>query len=310
MRKRWKAVAANIVRAMFAVVFPKKMNKKAFTLLELVIYMALVVIFVSGALFFGWNVIYGREKAYQQKLVEQNARLIMARIAYEIRRAEEVNSLTSSSLELENGVNDTTINFSSNAIQITADGNGPYDLNSNAIYVDNLTFTELNSEDENSRNVNVSLNLRQGQTQISPHFQAETTLNQSIELNSQFNQGRGLLMDASLAELSEGNTKLINTTLENSGETDITIDKMTVSWTGGDEESVLEEISIDSSVVWSGSADSGDLLDITDVVLLAEAAAIPLDWFVFSETMAEAVISVSYTMSDGSTARVEMDFTS
>src|SRR3989338_5449622 len=100
-------------------------NNRGFTLIELILYIALVSIFITGAISFSWDVVYGREKAYQLQIVEQNGRSALARISYEIRRAKDIQSVSASQIVLDNGGSTTTINLSSGAIQITTGGTGP-----------------------------------------------------------------------------------------------------------------------------------------------------------------------------------------
>lgn len=286
------------------------MNQKGFTLIELILYIALVSIFMTGAIFFTWDVIYGREKAFQQQKVEQSARAAMARIAYEIRRAKDINSIASASIELENGINDTTINLSSDAIQIGTAGVGPYRLTSNQVEASSLAFTELSSSDENTKNINVGLIVQQSSSVLSGQILAQASMSQSVELNSQFNDARSLLMNASTASLFAGNRRIINTTLQNSGANDITIDKITVSWTGTDGNENIKEITIDGIDVWTDvhGQPSGTELDITNVTLISEAAAIDIDKFDFTRSIEGAVVTIKYTMTDSSTTRVVIDF--
>lgn len=283
-------------------------KSSGFTLIELILYITLVAIFITGAIFFAWDIVYGREKAFQQQIVEQNGRAALSRISYEIRRASDINTVSATSIELENGANDTTVSLVSGTIQITTGGAGPYALTSNQVEITNLTLTDLSSSDENTKNIEVTITIRQAQTAVAGQFEAQTTMSSSVELNSQFNDARALLMDASNAILTLAGREIDGTTLQNSKTTDITIEKMTVTWTGGVSGSLLDEIEIDGLSVWSTSANSGDLLDIIDVVVSAGAAAINVDKIKFEEDMSGATITVTYTMSDGSTTEVIMDF--
>lgn len=287
----------------------KKKSKiqNGFTLIELIIYIALVSIFITGTIFFAWDVVYGREKTYQQQIVEQNGRSALARISYETRRAKNIQSVSANQIVLNNEDSTTTIALSEGVIQITIGDVGPYNLTSNEVEVINLTFLNLTSPDNNTKNIKATLTAKQSQAILSGQIPAQVTMSTSIELNGQFNAGRALLMNASDASLS-GNKSVINTTLENSGTTDIVIDKITVSWVGGTSDSQLKDIRINDFTVWSGSAFSGDILDITNTTLVTDAAAIPIDRFNFSKSMVGAVVTIVFTMTDGSTMSVIIDF--
>src|SRR3989344_8835546 len=73
---------------------------KGFTLIELILYIAIVGIFISGAILFAWDIIYGRVRSNAQQQVSQNLRLAGKRMIYEIRNASDVNSISASSLSL------------------------------------------------------------------------------------------------------------------------------------------------------------------------------------------------------------------
>jgi len=282
-----------------------KKNQKGFTLIELLLYLVIVSVFITGAIFYAWDIIYGREKAFQQQLVEQNCRSVLARIAYEIRRADEIKAISANSIEFENGDNDTLISLSSGVVQIASEGLPAYNLTSNQVYTTDLTFTELSPDDENTKNINVVLTLRQAETNALPQFQAQTTMSQSIELKSQFNQGRSLLMDASGAYLINEDRRLEGATLQNSAPTDITIDKITLFWTANTD---ILDIIINGLTVWSGTALSGTELDITDTTLISSNSPISIDRFRFSNNMNNSTITVLYTMADNSTASTELVF--
>jgi len=62
-------------------------NQKGFTLIEMLLYTAIIVIFLIGAISFGWNIIYGNAKSQNYQEVTQNLRFTVKRILYEIRNA-------------------------------------------------------------------------------------------------------------------------------------------------------------------------------------------------------------------------------
>jgi type II secretory pathway pseudopilin PulG len=279
---------------------------KGFTLIELILYIGLLSSFVTGAVLFAWDVVYGREKFSQQQIVEQSTKLALGRIAYEIRRATDIQSVAGTQIVLTNDSGTTTIASSSGSVVITSGGAGPYTLTSNQVVVTDLRFSNVSSTNNNSKNVKVSLSLKQVSGIQPGQIPAATTMSQSVELNSQFNQARGLLMDAGDVFLTTGNKHIENTFLEDTGVSNITIDKMIVTWTGGTGGSVLQNIKINGSTVWSGSVTSGTLLDITNVTLIAGADAVPIDSIDFSNNMANSVITVTYVMTDGSTSSTEI----
>jgi len=282
-------------------------SRSGFTLIELILYVTLTSMFMTGAVLFAWNVVYSREKFNQQQLVEDEGTLALGRIAYEIRRAKTIQSLTSDQIILnDEGGGTTTIASSSGNIYITTNGGGPYTLIGNQVVVTETNFSNATSPNNNSSHIKVRIALKQSSTILSTQTLAHTAMSQSVELNSQFNQARGLLMDAGDVRLTVGNKHIENTFLENSGSDNITINTMKLSWTGGDAGSVLQTIIINGSTVWSGTANSGDLLDITNVTLVTGAGALPIDVIDFSKSMANAVITVTFGMTDSSTSNTEI----
>lgn len=285
-------------------------DHRGFTLIELIIYIALVSIFLTGAVFFAWDVVYGREKSFIQQTVQQEDRRAILRLGFEIRRAETINSITPTQLSLEmaeEGINPTLFSLSDGTLQMTQGAFGPYDLTSNQVYVSSLEFVDLSSTNSNSKNIQVALSLRQAQTGVSAQFEAQTTLIDSFELNSAFNEARKLLIDTTAAELTQGNKKIEGITIQNSATDDIVINKMTVSWTDEDDEKI-ETIVINGSDVWAGSENSGTLLDIDNFTVTGDETVFDIDYLEFDKSMTESTVTIVFTMSDGSTLQAEMSF--
>ena len=286
-----------------------------FTFIELLLYMALTAIFLTGAITFTFDVLDGREKAFQRQLVEQNARTALARIAYEIRRARNIMSVGGSQLILDNGGGTTTIDLSGGEVRLTTGGAGPFALTANHVIATNLAFTDLRSGDNNTKGVRVSLTVQQAPGTLLGPALAATTMVTAAELNGSFNEARALLMDTSGARRETvvvGNKKIdriIGTTLQDSGTSSITIDKITVSWTGGNASAQIRVIKIGGVTVWNSAQPSGTILDIVpNVTLNPGAAPTPIDAFEFTATMASSTVTVRYTMVDGSTVSFIMVF--
>src|SRR3989338_5850578 len=95
-----------------------KTDKKGFTIIELLIYITLISIFVTSAITFSWDIIYGRERTNRQQTVEQSARIALSKITYEIQRAENIISVSDNKIELDNGSSATEISLNSGVLQI------------------------------------------------------------------------------------------------------------------------------------------------------------------------------------------------
>jgi len=275
-------------------------KQKGFTLIELLVYISLVSIFLVGAIRFSWDVIYSREKAFGQRIVEQNTSTTMARIAYEIRQAKDISSLTSTQLVLDNDGSTTTISLSGTKIQISPNGTGPYDLTSNQIRVTDLTFTDLSSTDTNSKSVGVSLTIEQLGTGTSQQFIASNTITESIELNAEFNQARNLLVDFLSLTTTPNGREIEGIDLENTGDSDIIIDQVYIAWTNtvGGENVTNVQIELDPEE-WSGSEASGSTLDIADYTIVAGSVAM-VSHIIFDDKVWEGEFDLHFIMADGS----------
>lgn len=114
-------------------------------------------------------------------------------------------------------------------------------------------------------------------------------------------QSDSLVVDTSAATLTGANKTIAGITLENSGATDIVIDQMTVTWTGGASGNNLQGITIDGGSVWTGNATSGTQVNITDVNLVSGAGTYPLDALTFKKSMAGSSVTIDFLMGDGTT---------
>ncbi|NCQ54699.1 MAG: hypothetical protein COU65_01910 [Candidatus Pacebacteria bacterium CG10_big_fil_rev_8_21_14_0_10_42_12] len=128
-------------------------SESGFTLIELILYIGIFSIFISGAVLFGWNMIYSQVKAQTQREVSQNLRLISEKISYEVRDADGINSITTNSISLSNADpsrNPTTIDTSAGMIRIGAGSTGncpasnPCPISSSHL-ASQITFQDLSS---------------------------------------------------------------------------------------------------------------------------------------------------------------------
>jgi prepilin-type N-terminal cleavage/methylation domain-containing protein len=286
---------------------------KGFTLVELIIYIALVSIFVTGAMYYSFDILHSREKAIAMKKTDETARGVLARIRYELSDALEINSVTATQVSLANrnmGLNPTIISFTGSTVTIKQGVGATIPLTSNQIAVSNGVFTDLRTVNNQTHAVGVAFTVSQTQPTSFSHFTATTDVATSVELNSPFNQGRNFLFNAGSVALFTGAKFMQGLTIVNAQSTGspITLDKLTISWTGGTVGSVVQLITIGGVNVWSGSAVSGTLLDITNVTLNPGAVATLVNSINFSAGMTGSVISVTGTMADGSLAKAQITF--
>jgi len=142
----------------------------------------------------------------------------------------------------------------------------------------------------------------------------------SVSLTTYFNnwqevvsQSKGFAIATSSAAIAGGgNKELRGITIENTGDIEVVIDKITVTW---DNSNLIEEIKIDNTRVWkhnnegtpNGRQPTGTELDIEDFILGVGSGVFDIDKFKFNGDMTSAVFTVLFTFGDGSTAQSTVD---
>ncbi len=160
-----------------------------FTLIELILYVALVSIFISGAIRFAWDLIYSGVKSDIEREVNYNLRLASSRLALEMRNASAVNSLGSSDLCLashDTSHNPTRFYLSEGRLRVGW-GGGSSDcsgLTNDQPLTDNrVTVSSLNFVDQSNDNLaNVGYTLTIVADSDRSEWQKTQTYSSSIEL--------------------------------------------------------------------------------------------------------------------------------
>jgi type II secretory pathway component PulJ len=111
-------------------------------------------------------------------------------------------------------------------------------------------------------------------------------------------QADSLIVNA--ASASASGKDVIGITFSNSGSLSITISTMVISWTGGSGGNKTKKIRIDGSDIWTGNANSGNILNITDLALTSGATIHPINYINFSKNIGGATLEIIFNMSDGS----------
>jgi hypothetical protein len=162
----------------------KTQNMGGVTLVEVILYLAIGSIFMIGVVAFGAQVINVRIKSRVQQEVIANSRLVMKRIAVEIRNATAITSLTPQSLSLtyaDSARNPTVIAKSGNRITIgwgsaaPCPTSSPCFLTSSKVSVDKLLFA--NMSDGGGKSVNVKYELEV--SKLNPGGRAEWSYTQN-----------------------------------------------------------------------------------------------------------------------------------
>ncbi|MBD3330436.1 hypothetical protein GF354_02795 [Candidatus Peregrinibacteria bacterium] len=114
-----------------------------------------------------------------------------------------------------------------------------------------------------------------------------------------------LTINSDSAYLDLDNKVIAGISIENThSSADLTIDLITVSWTGGTNGSKIEEIVIDTQTVWSGTKSSGTTLDISDITLTSGSGAHQINQLIFKKDMSGANLSLTFTLSTGESKTV------
>lgn len=170
-------------------------KNQGFSLIEMILYIAIVSVFLGGAIQFAWNLVYGQVKATALQDVNANTRFVGKRIAYEIRNASAINSVTSSSLCLASTnvtYNPVKIYLSSGAIRLGWGGGSPtcasttndVPLTSAGVTVNSIVFTNLTPVSALSRHVLYTYTISASATSGRQEYVASQSYEGSAEVRS------------------------------------------------------------------------------------------------------------------------------
>lgn len=173
----------------------KKIKKlKAFTLIELIIYLTIVSIIVNTFVLFAWNIISRGEKNDRQEEVSSAAMLLSSKIKYEIRNAQDINVSSSDfgvnlannpnkkiTLEENETSNPIVFDVVNGEVRIARGTGDPVSIISNGVKIDNLTFTNSSSVDGLTKNLNFTLSVISRSPSVGNVFES-VNLESSAEL--------------------------------------------------------------------------------------------------------------------------------
>lgn len=165
------------------------LNKQqtGFTLLELILYISIVTIIMAALIPFAWNVITSGTKSTTQQHIFSQARFVSERIKWEIRNATDINFVNATSISLATSIpatNPTVIDLSGGQIRITQGVGSPIPLLANNTLADSLVFTNLTSNDNNSKHIQYSFTLKSDYSSAGHEYQETTSVRSSAELRT------------------------------------------------------------------------------------------------------------------------------
>lgn len=168
----------------------KKKDKNGFTLLELILYMALVAMMMSYLTPMAWNMILGSKKVVTQQELSTQARFVAERIKYEIRNARDITAVTSNSITLiasDSSRNPVIIDRDATTKKIRIKlGAAPYvNLNSADTDVESLTFSNYSSvATTKSKHVGFRFTMDTNYDSQRKEYYQSTTIESSAEVRS------------------------------------------------------------------------------------------------------------------------------
>ena len=171
-------------------------SSSGFTLVETILYIALIVIMLSALVPFALQMIDSSAKSGTAQDVYSAARYASERIKYEIRNASDLNVANSSfgvnlatttgamlSLaESTSSVNPTNFSVVSGTLKIAQGANSPVALNPSSTQITSLVFQNYSTG--TYHNIGFVLVVSDSSTSTRTEYQASTTIESSAELRS------------------------------------------------------------------------------------------------------------------------------
>lgn len=139
-----------------------KFHNRGFTLIELILYIALVSMIFATLVPFAWNIINGGVKVGVEQEVYSQARFLSQRIKKEIRDASAVTVCNATSLTLTNpaaALNPTTFTFGSSQVTITQGTQIPSPVRLHSIDTSVTAFNCTDYTGTNTDNVQVNFTI-------------------------------------------------------------------------------------------------------------------------------------------------------
>jgi len=166
-------------------------HTEAFTLVELILYVALLSIITTALISFAWSVIYSRVRTQVDQEIDRNLRLVSDKLTAEVAKGSTVSAVTASSLTVASphtSRTPVTFDLASGRVRFgvgtagSCPATSPCPLTSNSVTVTNLTFTDLAAT--NSANIRYSITITGSVTSNRAEYSNSQTLTGTLELKS------------------------------------------------------------------------------------------------------------------------------
>jgi len=159
----------------------KNVQPSGFTIMEAIIYTAIISGILTVAILFTWDVINNQTKSVVMVEVSQNSRYILEKIARDVRQATALNSLSAEEISLTLLSGDVVIySFTNNTLTRQLNLDSPVSLNSSVTTAVG-TWTNLSTSQSNT--ISLDLIVAFLSSSQSSDWQAEVAMSTSYELN-------------------------------------------------------------------------------------------------------------------------------
>ena len=232
-----------------------QLSHLGFSLIEVLLYIALLSVVLVGAVQFAWNLIFLRERAAINNQVTQEVEILMARMKNDISSADQIISATGNQLIIRNGGNLVTYSLVSGNLQFDQTGQTSVRLNSNKISVQELIFTEISPDNLSTQSVDIQVTA-QSNTLIRGQSLSVST-HSSAQPRAMFNQSRQLLLD--LTQVNSALQSIDNLALSNLGGESLSVGSLQLSWEANPGLQ-LTQILVDTNPLWNGASNSGETI--------------------------------------------------
>jgi len=292
---------------------------KGVTLIEILLYISLAAVILLSVTMFLSVLLQSRVKNQTIAEVEQQGAQVLQIFTQTARNSQgivlpEAGGSGPVVLLAVSDIEKTPTMFSlpdtGSTINISEGTSSPIPLTSSRVEASNLVFQNL-SRVGTPGTIRVQFTLSHFNPSGRNEFEYQKTFYGSATIRKVTpttpTEADSLKVDTSGANIEgAGNKNLRGITLENIGSADITIDKITVSWTNSSRR--IRQIIIGGTTVWSrtgpgtpsGEQPSGTELDIEDFTLTQGSGVINIDRFRFNGNMSGNTFEIIFTMVDGS----------
>ena len=166
---------------------------KGFTLIEVLLYVSLVTIFLTGMVYFAWDTILGNIKAGVHQEVQENTRFAASRIQTEIRNAPNINlAISGFGIDLANNPGSVlsltgptpfyplNMRVEEGALEVKRGTSGWIAVTSSSVRVSSLVFYDLS--DAGSENIRFKITIAHRNPAGKAEWEKEVTFETSANL--------------------------------------------------------------------------------------------------------------------------------